>query len=584
MHGADLRLHAQMQANRPCFEELRAPRPIMEWQPDREISDLIRHLALQNSLQYAGKGQAGSVISRIMGSRADLRQHGKLIAPLVTKAVADANAKAVNDGLDSITEILEAEAPHLLERKIQIRREGLPELPNLNGKKPILRFAPNPNGPLSLGHSRGLVINAQYAKDLGGELILRFDDTDTTVKPPMMEAYESIPKQQEWLCGFPAQRIVIASERMEFYHDYARKMLDSGFGYVCTCSGEAFKEYRVSMTECPCRDNEISTNLKRWKMMNDPSEYQPGDAVLRVKTDMTLKNPALRDWPAARIQTNAHPRVGNKWRVWPLLDFQSAIEDYLQGVTHIIRGKDLMDSTRKQILLYAHFGWDYPETIYWGRVKVHEFGTFSTSQMKKDIASGLFSDWDDPRLPTLSALSRRGIQPEALRAFWVELGLTQKDIAVPLATLYSHNTKAIDAKAPRLAFIRNAFPIVLKGEFPQTGSIASHSDTEMPSRNYSIDEGVWVEEDDTGKPIRLKDLCDIDENGVVESIDRSDKRAVVHWVAGGKPSKLTIATGQDIITVEGIMEDNAYPVGTIVQLERIGYAIIESDGLLMVHD
>jgi glutamyl-tRNA synthetase len=266
------------------------------------------------------------------------------------------------------------------------------------------------------------------------------------------------------------------------------------------------------------------------------------------------------------------------------LDFQSAIEDYLQGVTHIIRGKDLMDSTRKQVLLYAHFGWDYPETIYWGRVKVHEFGAFSTSQMKRDIASGLFSDWDDPRLPTLSALSRRGIQPEALRAFWVELGLTQKDIAVPLATLYSHNTKAIDAKAPRLAFIRNAFPIVLRGEFPHAGSIASHSDTEMPSRNYSIDEGVWVEEEDIGKPIRLKDLCDIDENGVVESIERSDKRAVVHWVAGGKPSKLTIATGQDIITVEGIMEDNTYPVGTIVQLERIGYAIIESNGLLMVHD
>ena len=147
---------------------------------------------------------------------------------------------------------------------------------------------------------------------------------------------------------------------------------------------------------------------------------------------MSLKNPALRDWPAARIQTNPHPRVGDKWRVWPLLDFQSAIEDYLQGVTHIIRGKDLMDSTRKQTLLYQHFGWDYPETIYWGRVKVHEFGAFSTSQMKKDIAEEIYDGWDDPRLPTLSALSRRGIKPESLSAFWIELGLTQKDISVPL--------------------------------------------------------------------------------------------------------------------------------------------------------
>ena len=556
----------------------------MDWHPDQPTLDLIRHLALQNSYQYGGKGQAGSVISRIMGSRADLRQHGKFIAPLVGKEVAKANAMAQKDGLDAVREILENEAPELLEKKVHTRREGLPDLPNLDGRKPVLRFAPNPNGPLSFGHSRGLVINGQYAKELDGELILRFDDTDTTVKPPMLEAYDSIPEQQEWLCGFPAHRIVIASERMDKYHEYADKMLEGGFGYVCTCSAESFREFRVSKQECPCRGNSVDENLELWRKMNDPEGFQPGEAVLRVKTDMTLKNPALRDWPAARIQTNPHPRVGDKWRVWPLLDFQSAIEDYLQGVTHIIRGKDLMDSTRKQTLLYAHFGWEYPETVYWGRVKVHEFGAFSTSQMKRDIADGIFDGWDDPRLPTLSALSRRGIKADSLRAFWVELGLTQKDISVPLSTLYSHNTKAIDARAPRLAFVRNAYPIKLSGDFPKTGTISSHSDTEMPPRQYSIDEGVWIEEEDSGKPIRLKDLCDIDSNGNVESIDRSDKRSVVHWVAGGTPSKLTIADGQDIIIVEGILEDHNYPVGTILQLERIGYAIVEDDGLLMVHD
>ena len=555
----------------------------MEWQPDQSTLDLIRHLALQNSYQYAGKGQAGSVISRIMGSREDLRQYGKFIAPLVAKEVANANAMAESEGLESIKSILENEAPDLLEKKVQTRREGLPELPNLGDKKPVLRFAPNPNGPLSFGHSRGLVINGQYAKELDGELILRFDDTDTTVKPPMMEAYDSIPKQQEWLCGFPAHRIVIASERMEYYHEYAKKMIEGGFGYVCTCSAESFREFRVSMKSCPCRENTIDENLVRWQKMNDEEGYMPGDAVLRVKTDMELKNPALRDWPAARIQTNPHPRVGNRWRVWPLLDFQSAIEDHLQGVTHIIRGKDLMDSTRKQTLLYEHFGWKYPETIYWGRVKVHEFGAFSTSQMKKDISAGVFDGWDDPRLPTLSALSRRGIRPESLRAFWIELGLTQKDISVPLSTLYSHNTKAIDPTAPRLAFVRNAYPIKLNGDYPKTGTISSHSDTDMPLRNYSIDEGVWIEQEDSGKAIRLKDLCDIDELGNVESIDRSDKRSVVHWVAGGSPSTLTIANGQDIVTVEGILEEHNHPVGTILQLERIGYAIIEDDGLLMVH-
>ncbi len=556
----------------------------MEWQPDQSTLDLIRHLALQNSLQYDGKGQAGSVISRIMGSREDLRSHGKIIAPLVAKEVAKANNLAITDGLEKVRGILEIEAPELLEKKVKARREGLPELPNLNGRKPILRFAPNPNGPLSFGHSRGLVINGQYAKDNDGELILRFDDTDTTVKPPMLEAYDSIPKQQEWLCGFPAHRVVVASERMEHYHEYAGKMLDGGFGYVCTCSAELFREFRVSKTNCPCRNNSVETNQINWEKMNHTDGFQPGEAVLRVKTDMTLKNPALRDWPAARIQTNPHPRVGDRWRVWPLLDFQSAVEDYLQGVTHIIRGKDLMDSTRKQTLLYEHFGWTYPETIYWGRVKVHEFGAFSTSQMKKDIAEGAYSGWDDPRLPTLSALSRRGIKAESLRAFWIELGLTQKDISVPLSTLYSHNTKAIDSQAPRLAFVRDPKSIKLIGKYPKQGEISSHSDTEMPMRKFSIDSEIWVEDEDLGKPIRLKDLCDIDEFGNVESIDRSDKRSVVHWVAGGNPSKLTIAAGQEIKIIDGILENHNYKKGTIVQLERIGYAIIEDDGLLMVHD
>ncbi len=556
----------------------------MEWQPDEETLSFIRHLALQNSLQYSGKGKAGSVISRVMGSREDLRKHGKIISSLVAKSVGDANTFAETEGLSAIESILKKEAPELLEKKIQTRREGLPELPNSNNQKPVLRFAPNPNGPLSLGHSRGLVINGEYAKNLGGELILRFDDTDTTVKPPMIEAYESIPIQQEWLCGFPAHRIVIASERMDVYHSYAHKMLTNFFGYVCTCTGEEFKRFRVAKEDCPCRNNSVEKNLTLWEKMNDSNGFQPGEAVLRVKTDMTLKNPALRDWPAARIQTNSHPRVGNMWRVWPLLDFQSAIEDHLQGVTHIIRGKDLMDSTRKQTLLYAHFGWDYPETIYWGRVKVHEFGSFSTSQMKKDIDSDKYEGWDDLRLPTLSALSRRGIQPEALRTFWIELGLTQKDIAVPLATLYSHNTKCIDPTAPRLAFIRDPVELTIFGDYPKEIEIESHSDTEMPKRKFSITDKIWIEKADSGKSIRLKDLCDIDAGGNVESVERSDKRQVVHWVSQGKNCELTVAFGDDINTYQGILEDHNYPDGTIVQLERIGYAVIENGDLLMTHD
>lgn len=556
----------------------------MEWQPNAETMDLLRHLAIQNSLQYEGKGQAGSVIGRLMGSRADLRQHGKVISPIIAQEVAQANQLASSKGLDHLRNILEIEAPELLEKKQKSRREGLPDLPNCEGVKPILRFAPNPNGPLSFGHSRGLVINGRYAERYDGELILRFDDTDTTVKPPSLSAYEQIPIEQEWLCGFKAQRIVIASERMELYHSHAEEMIASGHCYVCTCSADDFRGHRVAMTECPCRDNNSSLNSQLWQKMNDSNGFQPGEAVVRLRTDMTLKNPALRDWPALRIQTNPHPKVGDRWRVWPLLDFQSAIEDHLQGVTHIIRGKDLMDSTRKQVLLYEKMGWDYPDTIYWGRVKIHEFGGFSTSQMKNDIAAGHFSGWDDPRLPTLGSLKRRGIQAKAIRDFWIELGLTQKDISVPLSTLYSHNTKAIDASAPRISFVRNPIQLQLEGELPEQVMLPGHPEGGIPDREIQLSGQVMIEESDSENPVRLKDLADIDSEGNVESIERSDNRPIIHWVSEGEDSQLTITSGKEIETQKGILEKNNHPIGTIVQLERIGYAIIEDDGLLMTHE
>ncbi|NCG00874.1 MAG: glutamate--tRNA ligase [Euryarchaeota archaeon] len=569
----------------------------MTWTPDEETLTAFRHLALQNAIEYEGKAAPGSVIGRLMGSRSDLREHGKIISPLIAKAVAEANKMAAEQGIAALQAILEVEAPHLLEkREKKERREGLPELKNAVKGKVVLRFAPNPNGPLSFGHARGIVINGNYAKEWDGELILRFDDTDTVVKPPLPEAYLQIPEEAEWLLGFKPHRIVIASEQMPHYYEHAVLMLERGFGYVCQCSGEAFKEYRVSKTECPCRANDVELNLELWSKMTDGT-FVPGDAVVRVKTAMDLKNPALRDWPALRIQNtqeHPHPRksIGSKYRVWPLLDFQSAVEDYIQGVTHIIRGKDLMDSTRKQTLLYQHFGWTYPETMYWGRVKVHEWGGFSTSQMRRDIEAGLFSGWDDPRLPTLTALRKRGITAKALRDFWVELGVTQKDISVPLSTLFSHNTKSIDDDAPRLAFIRQPEKLHLEGEHPSNVSVEVHPNhSSRGMRTFDVsNKAIWIEHEDAVKnEVRLKGFSNIEINGNlagIGSIERNDRRPIIHWIpdTNATPAVLLVAEDGEIKRFEGLMEAHTYPAGTMVQLERIGYArIIDNSTLIFTH-
>tara|TARA_Y100000589_G_scaffold332245_1_gene390726 strand:+ start:12892 stop:14595 length:1704 start_codon:yes stop_codon:yes gene_type:complete len=565
----------------------------MAWTPDEDTQQMIWHLALQNAFEYEGKGAVGSVIGRIMSTRQDLRQFGGQISPLVAQSVQKANKLAQDEGLAYIETILADEAPHLLEgRKKQEKREGLPDLKNVDDIKPVFRFAPNPNGPLSFGHARGVVINGTYSKEHDGTFILRFDDTDTTVKPPSLSAYDFIPKEVEWLLGRPADRIVIASDRIPEYYQHAEKMLNEGFGYVCKCSAEAFRAFRESKSNCPCRDKSVEENMRDWNKMLDGT-YKPGDAVVRVKTDMTLKNPALRDWPALRMQDtiqNPHPRptIASTYKVWPLLDFQSAVEDHLQGVTHIIRGKDLMDSTRKQTLLYEHFGWTYPETIYWGRVKVHEWGGFSTSKMRASIENGEYEGWDDPRLPTIQGLQARGIQANALRNFWIELGVTQKDISVPLATLFSHNTKMIDDDAPRLSFVRNPSAIDLDGEIPESVTLPLHPNHPNKGvRTISLNSPtVYIESDDADGLYRLKEFADIEANGILGSIERSDKRPIIHWVSQStsKEATLIIPDQEEMQHISGRVESNDHPIGTIVQLERIGYAIITKDGYLLMHE
>lgn len=570
----------------------------MDWSPDEAIDNMLWHVAIQNAIEYSGKAAPGSVIGRIMSIRQDLRPHGKILSPLIAKKVAQANKLATDEGLDYLRSILETEAPELLEqRQKQAKRTGLPELLNAEKGKVVLRFAPNPNGPLSFGHARGIIINGEYAKEYDGELILRFDDTDTSVKPPMLEAYDLIQKEAEWLLGFVPHRVVIASDRIEHYYQYVEQMLNGGFGYVCKCSAETFREYRVSMTECPCRAYSNLENLELWQGMLDGS-FQPGEAVVRVRTDMALKNPALRDWPALRIQdteTNPHPRkdIGSRYRVWPLLDFQSAVEDHLQGVTHIIRGKDLMDSTRKQKLLYEHFGWTYPETMYWGRVKVHEWGGFSTSQMRKDIESGLFEGWSDPRLPTIASLSGSGIQATALRNFWIELGVTQKDIAVPLATLYSHNIKIIDDDAPRIAFIREPIALTLEGVNETVVELPTHPNTTgLGTRKIQLhDAVVYIEKADLQhKTLRLKEFGDFDIEGNTARFvakERTDKRKIVHWTSKNSSvdASLVQVIDGEICRLDGKLESHQLAVNTPVQIERIGYGIISGDNeITFTHD
>jgi len=196
--------------------------------------------------------------------------------------------------------------------------------------------------------------------------------------------------------------------------------------YVCTCSSEKFKEFADFKQECPCRNNDVKENLYRWKKMLNKKGYPEGGAVLRFKSSMSDSNPAMRDFPLARINKTKHPRQKNKYRIWPLMNLVVAVDDMELGMTHIIRGKDHRDNAKRQKMIFDVFGKKFPWTFFIGRIKFRDL-VLSKRKLNAMIKSGELSGEDDARIPTISSLKKRGYHPEAFAKFIEQRGLTEVD-------------------------------------------------------------------------------------------------------------------------------------------------------------
>jgi len=247
-----------------------------------------------------------------------------------------------------------------------------------------------------------------YCDRYDGEFVVRFDDTDPETKRPDLSAYDAILDDIDYL-GFEPDEVIRASDRVETYYEYARELIEMGEAYTCDLPAEEFSALKREGEPSPNRDKSPETVAEEFEAMVD-GEYSSGEMVLRVKTDIEHKNPALRDWVAFRMIDTPHPREeAADYRCWPMLDFQSAIDDHLTGVTHIIRGIDLQDSAKRQGFLYDYFGWEYPEVLHWGHVQIDAYDIdLSTSTIKQLIEDGDLDGWDDPRAPTLQSSAAAG--------------------------------------------------------------------------------------------------------------------------------------------------------------------------------
>ena len=568
-------------------------------QDDKELRELIRKAALLNAVQHDGKAQAGPIMGKILGEKQELRTKTKELSALINQVLSEVN----NLSADEQKRIVAENWPEALKKMKVEEEKRLPPLPNVDAYKQVVtRFSPNPDCVLHLGSARAIVLSHEYARLYRGKFILRFEDTDPKVKKPSLEFYDFIRKDLAWL-GCRIDEEYIQSDRIPIYYEYTSRLIRDGNAYVCTCIPDEFRKKALENNPCNCRNLPATEHLERWKRMLEGG-YAEGEAVVRVKTDLTHSNPAVRDWPALRIIDTAkypHPRVGSKYRVWPLYNLAAGLDDHLLGITHIIRGKEHLTNKVRQEFMYKHLGWKYPEAIHYGRLKIT--GAFlSKSKIVAGIREGIYAGWDDPRLATFAALRRRGITPEAIKKMIIDVGPKTNDVTLSWETLYSYNRKILDPRTDRYFFVAEPFALKVR-KIPKVfqAKLALHPET--PNRGFreytiELEEGdcvvtFWIARNDVnkmeaGKVVRLMELFNIQVNAVYgDSIDasflsesyeevRKDKIQLIHWIPMREafPCKVVMP---DASENEGFAESACKKLkpNDVIQFERFGFVRID---------
>jgi glutamyl-tRNA synthetase len=385
----------------------------------KDFDKKARAYALKNALAYEGKARTGSVISALFNEglkKGEVKKYSRKI----NEIVAEVNKLSPDEQKREFGKS---------KKIISVRhgREGLPELPGAKKGKVIMRFAPSASGPLHIGHALTASISFLFVKEYSGKFYIRIEDTNP--ENIYLPAYKMIENESKWLFGKIA-RFVIQSDRMEIYYRYAEALIRRNAAYVCTCPSEEFRKFVRSRKNCPCRKIGVKENLERWKKMlgKNKNSFEEGGAVLRFKSEKSMqdKNPAMRDFPLARINLTKHPRQGKKYRVWPLMNLAVSADDIEQKMTHIIRGKDHRDNSVRQKLIYKALGKKSPWTGFLGRIKFRDM-ELSTTKIRQAIENGKYSGWDDPLLPTIASLRKRGYKPDAFWKFSEHMGISEND-------------------------------------------------------------------------------------------------------------------------------------------------------------
>ncbi|MBS4173077.1 glutamine--tRNA ligase/YqeY domain fusion protein [Bacillus sp. FJAT-49736] len=367
-------------------------------------------------------------------------------------------------------------------------------------KEIITRFPPEPNGYLHIGHAKAISINFDTAAEFNGKTNLRFDDTNPVKED--VEYVESIKKDIEWL-GYKWENLCFASNYFDEMYERAVLLIKKGLAYVEDLSADEIREYRGTLTEpgkdSPYRNRTVEENLDLFSRMKN-GEFQNGEKVLRAKIDMSSPNINMRDPVIYRISHTTHHNTGDKWCIYPMYAFAHPLEDAIEGITHSLCSIEFEDQRPLYNWVVENCEMEStPRQIEFGRYNITNT-VMSKRKLKQLVDEGIVDGWDDPRMPTISGLRRRGFTPEAIKAFCREIGVARNNATVDVQMLEHFIREDLKLKAPRTMAVLKPLKVVItnypEGQVEMLDAEINPEAPEMGTRKIPFSREIYIEQED----------------------------------------------------------------------------------------
>ncbi len=373
---------------------------------------------------------------------------------------------------------------------------------NKNEGRVATRFPPEPNGYLHIGHAKSICLNfGVAAENKGGTCNLRFDDTNPSKEE--VEYVESIKEDVRWLGFHWGDRLFYASDYFEPLYQHAVQLIKAGKAYVCSLSPDEIRESRGTLTEpgrnSPYRDRSVEENLDLFQRMR-AGEFRDGDHVLRAKIDMASPNLIMRDPTLYRIRKVPHHRTGKDWCIYPMYDFAHCLSDSIEGITHSLctlefeNNRQLYDWILDELDVDCH-----PRQIEFARLNL-SYTVLSKRKLVELVQGEHMSGWDDPRMPTISGLRRRGYTPESIRNFCERIGVARRDSTVDIALLEFSIREDLNKQAPRVMGVLRPLRVVIdnypEGQVEELDAQNNPGDPTMGTRKVPFSRVLYIEQDD----------------------------------------------------------------------------------------